>query len=448
MSEKPRRAVRVWLERHRRIGALVLLVGRTAYETVQIRVVGLAAEAAFFSLLSLPALLLGLLGALGHLAPLVGVVTVEETRAWIIDTAALTLTAETVDSVVVPLIDDFLRGAQGSVLSITFLVSLWSGSRAMNVFIDAITIGYRLDGLRGWIWQRVLAFIAYVGGLLFALLVLPILVAGPELVHKFLPSTIGYLHLAYWPTVGGLSAVAVALLYTLSVPVHTPPWRHLPGALLATVILMVGSVLLRLYLSASLGQVTIYGSLAAPIAILVWFWVVGLAVLIGSALNAEIDSMWPTERTAAARAELAARSHAHTSRLVQRREQALRDVSGEEQPSGGEEASEPEVPEQEAPEQEAPAAGAGEGSSGRDTADRTRDTARPVPRQASETCASPGPAPPGEAPDAAAAEPASRRPDGGAPEDVDGESAAGPHAVTSGGADRRKNSAPENEERE
>ncbi|TQN31883.1 membrane protein [Haloactinospora alba] len=316
-------------ERFPRTGKLVLLLGRTVRSVVRARVVGLAAESAFFSLLSLPALLLGLLGTLGHLSPLLGEDTVQEIRVWMLDLAETVLTARTVDRMVAPLVDDFLRGAQGGLLSVTFVVSLWSGSRAMNVFIDAITIAYGLDGLRGYIRQRALAFLTYLGGLLFALVMLPVLVAGPDVIRDLLPEAAGYLRFAYWPVVGGLSVLALVLLYTLSVPVRTPVLRHLPGALLAMVILVAGSGALRLYLDASFGRVTIYGSLTAPIAILAWLWVMALAVLIGTTLNAEMDAIWPTGRTAAARAELADRRRDRAARSAERHERALRDVTNE-----------------------------------------------------------------------------------------------------------------------
>jgi membrane protein len=319
-------AVDGWLRSHARLRSGMLLVLRTARAFARDRVVGLAAESAFFTLISLPALMLGLLGALGPLTVVLGEDFVEEIRLWILDLTARVLTPDTVDSVVEPLVDDFLGGVPGGVLSVTFLVSLWSGSRAMNVFIRSITISYGLDELRGWVRQRVLAFVAYLGGLLFAILLLPVLVAGPDLVNRLLPMTVGRLNLFYWPTVALLAVAAVTLLYALSVPVRTPLWRHLPGALLAALVLITGSVALRVYLDASFGQVTIYGSLAAPIAILAWLFVMAIAVLVGSSFNAEIDAMWPMPRTAAARAEIANRDFERANRLVQRREKAFIDT--------------------------------------------------------------------------------------------------------------------------
>ncbi|MFD6095552.1 YihY/virulence factor BrkB family protein [Nocardiopsis flavescens] len=315
-----------WLRRRPVLRGGLLLVLRTMRAFSRNRVVGLAAESAFFTLISLPALLLGLLGALVPLASVLGHDTVGEIRELILDTAYQVLTPVAVESVVEPLMDDFLQGVQGGLLSVTFLVSLWSGSRAMDVFIRSITISYGLDELRPWLVQRGLAFLAYLGGLTFALLVLPVLVAGPDLVHGLLPITVGRLNLLYWPIVAVLATTAVTMLYNLSVPVRTPLWRHLPGALLATTVLVTGSIGLRAYLDASLGQVSLYGSLAAPIAILAWLFVMAVAVLVGSSFNAEIDAMWPTVRTAAARAEIANRHLERADRIMRRREQAVIDT--------------------------------------------------------------------------------------------------------------------------
>ena len=98
---------------------------------------------------------------------------------------------------------------------------------------------------------------------------------------------------AYWPVVIIVSIVFLTSLYHVSVPVRTPWRRDLPGAFLALVIWVVGSVLLRVYLDTSVDRNSAYGSLAAPIAILFWLYITALAVLIGAGLNAVVDRTWP-----------------------------------------------------------------------------------------------------------------------------------------------------------
>lgn len=57
-----------------------LLLKDTVDSCMEYRVTGLAAEAAFFVLLSLPPLLLGLVGALGYVDTVVGLDTIDHIR--------------------------------------------------------------------------------------------------------------------------------------------------------------------------------------------------------------------------------------------------------------------------------------------------------------------------------------------------------------------------------
>ncbi|MFF5263680.1 YihY/virulence factor BrkB family protein [Actinomadura viridis] len=278
------------------------LVRDTAAAAFRYRVTGLAAEAAFFALLSLPPLVIGLIGTMGHFRGALGPGTVEEVRGFLIQQAQTVLTGPAVDSVVIPLIDDVIRGGSPDIVSVSFLISLWAGSRATNVYVDTITIAYGLSGLRGVIRTRLRAFVLYLVGLLVMIVVIPLLVAGPALVRRTLPESAGVVSLLYWPIVVSLSILFLALLYHMSVPVRTAWWREVPGAAMALLIWIVGSFLLRLYLAGSLAGVSVYGSLAASIAVLAWLYVAALAVLIGAALNAEIDRRWPSPGTARARA--------------------------------------------------------------------------------------------------------------------------------------------------
>jgi membrane protein len=278
------------------------LVRSTAAAAFRYRVTGLAAEAAFFALLSLPPLVIGLVGTLGHFRSALGASAIGEIRSWVIDQAGTVFTAPTVNSVVVPLVDDVIKGGRVDIVSISFLISLWAGSRALNVYVDTITIAYGLSGIRGIVRTRMRAFFLYVIGLLIMLVVIPLLVVGPTLVKRAVPAADGFVQLLYWPVVVSLSILFLALLYHMSVPVRTSWWREVPGAVIALVIWIIGSFVLRFYLAGSLSGVSVYGSLAASIALLAWLYIAALAVLIGAALNAEIDKLWPSADTARARA--------------------------------------------------------------------------------------------------------------------------------------------------
>lgn len=290
----------------RRVAALCrvlwALTKGTTVTAFNYRITGLAAEAAFWALLSLPPLILGLISSVGHLRGLLGPQMVGQLSDWIIAKSGTFLTQPAVDSVVRPLVDDVVHGEQIGIISVGFLISLWAGSRAMSVYVDTITISYGLDGVRGVIRTRMRSFFLYIVGLFVAVILIPLMIAGPALVRETFPRTAVLVSMLYWPVLLTLSIFFLSLLYHLSVPVRTAWWRELPGAAVAMVFWICGSVLLRVYLSGTLTGVSVSASLAAPIAFMAWLYVTAFAVLVGACLNAEVDRLWPAPGTARARA--------------------------------------------------------------------------------------------------------------------------------------------------
>ncbi|MET8143421.1 YihY/virulence factor BrkB family protein [Sphaerisporangium sp. NPDC005288] len=269
------------------------LVRATTVAGFNFRVTGLAGEAAFFALLSLPPFVLGLIGLLGHMSGILGPGTVAETRGWVLRQSQLLFTGNTIERVVRPLLDDVLRGGQVSLISVGFLLALWSGSRALFVYVDLISIAYGLGETRGIIRTRILSFGLYLAALLIGLIVIPVLVVGPTILSNALPQYSGLVSVLYWPVVTIGSVLVLTLLYHVSVPVRTRWWREVPGAVLALVIWIACAAVLREVLAAWFTPLSIYGSLAAPIAVLLWLYITALAVLIGATLNAEVDRSWP-----------------------------------------------------------------------------------------------------------------------------------------------------------
>ena len=186
-----------------------------------------------------------------------------------------------------------LSGGRFEIISIGFVIALWSGSRALNVFVDTITIMYGFGGRRGIVRTRALSFGLYFVFLIAGAVLIPLVLAGPTFVDRVLPSRLDVLGTLYWPVVLLGSVCFLAGLYHLSIPVRSR-WRaDLPGAALTMLMWLGGSVLLRLVLSASAGSTSIYGPLAAPIAVLVWLYVLAIAILIGAAVNSAVDKVWP-----------------------------------------------------------------------------------------------------------------------------------------------------------
>jgi len=173
------------------------------------------------------------------------------------------------------------------------------------VFVDTITIMHGLGGHRGIVKTRALSFSLYLLAIVTGVVALPLAVAGPRLIHRWLPDRADFLVSFYWPAVLIASIFFLATLYHVSIPVRTR-WRvNLPGAAFALGVWLLGSFLLREFLTVTAADSrSIYGPLAAPIAVLLWLYILSIAVLVGAALNAAFDTVFPQQGTTRARSEL------------------------------------------------------------------------------------------------------------------------------------------------
>ncbi|MEO3939196.1 YihY/virulence factor BrkB family protein [Dermatophilaceae bacterium Soc4.6] len=295
------------LERVRGASTLARLVLETVRACLRYRVTGLASEAAFFMLLSLPPLVLGLFGGVGYVGRWLGPDTVARVVDAIQRYAARFLTAESISQVLVPTVQDVFSNGRYELVSIGFLLSLWSGSRALNVFVDTISIMYGQSGVRGIVGTRALSFSLYLLGMLVGVLIFPLLLLGPSLIDSWLPEGARAVGLLYWPVVVLATVAVLTTLFHIATPMRAPWWRDVPGAVLALVIWSLASFVVRASVDASLGGTSIYGPLSAPIVVLIWLYALAIAVLIGAGLNAATRVVWPVETHESARARLVAR---------------------------------------------------------------------------------------------------------------------------------------------
>lgn len=305
-AEGVERAVVAWLHRLREL--VWRLVVTTVGSCLRYRVTGLAAEAAFFAVLSVPPLIFAMAGAIGFVSDQFTAAQIEDVRRAVIDLSSRALTDSAVDRIITPTIDDVLEGGRFDIISLGFVLALWSGSRALNVFVDTITIMHGLGGHRGIVKTRALSFLLYVLAMVTGVISIPLVVAGPSLVADWLPERVDVLMAFYWPAVVLICICFLATLYHVSVPVRTNWSFNLPGATFSLFCWIVGSYLLRWFLTVtSTDSKSIYGPLAAPIAILLWLYLVSIAVLIGAAVNAAFDEVFEQKATTRARLELVQR---------------------------------------------------------------------------------------------------------------------------------------------
>src|SRR5690242_5521060 len=261
-----------------------------------------SAQAAFWCALSLPPLLLGMLGSLAYIAPLFGPETLPTIEHQLISTAGHFFSKNVVSEIIEPTVRDIVKGARGEVVSLGFVISLWAGSSAVSAFVDSITEAHDQTPLRHPVRQRFFALGLYVVMLVMAIATAPFVALGPLKIGERIPeSWDNVLRYGYYPVLFLALVVAVTFLYRVSLPRPLPSHRLVFGAMLATLVFLVATVGLRVYLTYITSTGYTYGALATPIAFLLFAFFLGFAIMIGAELNAAIQEEWPAPVTHAKR---------------------------------------------------------------------------------------------------------------------------------------------------
>src|SRR5918997_1987366 len=189
-----------------------------------------------------------------------------------------------------------LRNADPSVLVFALLATLWSGWAAADAIVKAVNRAYELQETRPW-WKLWGISVLMVLGFVLVVVSLALVVFGPE-VGGYFQSLIGLpeTFLALWDVLrwaGAFLAVSFAPPPLFYVAPHAGvafQWIT-PGGFAATVLILVSSVGLDLWVS-NLGRYDqIYGQVGAIMVLMLWLYITGLMVLIGAEMNAVLARM-------------------------------------------------------------------------------------------------------------------------------------------------------------
>jgi membrane protein len=275
------------------------LLARAAAQAWHDRVLGLSAEAAFWQLLSLPSLFLALVATLGYVSRWFGTGTVDRTERELESTLSRAFSQEVVDQVIAPMLHEVLFKGRADIISLGFVLAVWAGSSATATFVNTITIAYGMRELRGPVRSRLLALWLFLGSVVLGVVVLPMLVLGPDLLIRSFPARLRdtastIVTAAYYPVVVLFLLVGLTTLYHLAPPRRLPWRRGVPGAIVAMIVFLAGAAGLRDYIRFILSQNHAYVTLAAPIAALLFFFALALGVLYGAEFNAAIEQLSPT----------------------------------------------------------------------------------------------------------------------------------------------------------
>ena len=200
------------------------------------------------------------------------------------------------------------HGELGLQLLVSIFLAVFSSRASARALIDCMNRAYRVRELRTPIQRIGVSLSMAVGTLLGLMTMFAVLVVLPALVGLIDTEWIKLAMYLRWPALLATVFGTLCLLYRYAPsprplgprtstdaggPVNLPPRpaRHIcvPGALLATVLLIVTSWALSMWVDNIANAELIYGAFGSVIVTILWFYLSTMALMIGGFVNAELE---------------------------------------------------------------------------------------------------------------------------------------------------------------
>lgn len=191
---------------------------------------------------------------------------------------------------------EITRASNAGKLSFGLLAALWAASNGMGAITQALNAAYNVKESRPWWKQRLVAIALTIGLSILVIAALLLILWGGKLadflaVHYQLG---GLFAIAWktiqWPIVFAFMITSFALIYFYAPDVKEQKWKWLtPGSAVGVVLWLLVSFGFKLYLHYFNSYSATYGSLGAVIILMLWLYFTGVAILIGSEVNSEIE---------------------------------------------------------------------------------------------------------------------------------------------------------------
>ena len=202
---------------------------------------------------------------------------------------------------VLPLLESYfdthtVKSTQALLLS--FLVSVTGASSVIATFMEGLRRANDLPFDCWTFWGRRARAYALVPLSLIPLAIVSVLVVFGNLITLWLalhimPMIRREVYLVAlairWLVAVAGSVGLIALIYHMGTPIRQPWRRVLPGAIAATAMWFLTTLVFGWYVTRFANYSQVYGSLGAGIALLFWLYLVALSVLFGAEFNFEFN---------------------------------------------------------------------------------------------------------------------------------------------------------------
>lgn len=188
------------------------------------------------------------------------------------------------------------EGRTTGLLAGAWVVAIWSACDAVGTLMAGFRAAYRLPNSWSFLKTQAVALaLVLLAGI--PLLAATLLLFFGQQIENWLLMRLGILsdwillagRASRWMVAMATSVAVLATVYHFA-PGRRQRWRYVwPGAVLATALWLAATVLFAWYAQNVARYGDLYGGIAAAVVLLVWLYLVSLAVLVGCEFNAEYE---------------------------------------------------------------------------------------------------------------------------------------------------------------
>jgi membrane protein len=196
-------------------------------------------------------------------------------------------------------ISEVTSKASGGLLSFGLLFTLWSASNGLYAVMQQLNITYDVKEERSFWKTRGIALLLTLMFLVMIVSAFSLVVFG-GVVQDWLASFIGRYSLLFvffaalrWVIIIALVLMGFAVIYYFGPDVEQRFEFITPGSILGAALMIAASVGFRYYVSNFGDYSATYGSIGAVIVLLLWFYIAGFVILLGSEVNALLEHYNP-----------------------------------------------------------------------------------------------------------------------------------------------------------
>ena len=191
-------------------------------------------------------------------------------------------------------------GALGVGLVVSLLGALFSASGGVGNVIKAVNIAYDEEETRGFVKLRGLALALTLGAIVFVVVAIGLIAVLPALFDNLGLGGFGTLvaNVVRWVALVVFMLLALAVLYRYAPDRDAPKFRWVGlGAAVATLLWVIASAGLSIYVSNFGSYGKTYGALAGVIVLLLWLYITAFIVLLGAEINSESEQQTAKDST-------------------------------------------------------------------------------------------------------------------------------------------------------